>query len=283
TKRAWWWKVFCRDPDGVFWRPYSRPVCACQSSEGIRGSTVTPMAPCCLFHWLLHWHCGRIKGRNSGDRLKQHQGFSVMVGECKLMERAPPSGTNEDRSTGLEAVKLSPSTRLQPSLLHHQQPCRRLSSLLLNDDVGEDYETGVDRSVTLRTVYALDRTVTGLGVVGGIVGGVGAGGGPGVVGICGPPTGGSLTPTDYVAAACYPSGSTITLNSVTHPQLPGIVDPATMTPTSAPAPTVATGPNNSITMSQLGTVYATKRRRRNGKSYQSKRFTVAHISSDFTS
>ncbi|KAK0085713.1 hypothetical protein PV325_004551 [Microctonus aethiopoides] len=34
TKRAWWWKVFCRDPDGVFWRPYSRPVCACQSSEG---------------------------------------------------------------------------------------------------------------------------------------------------------------------------------------------------------------------------------------------------------
>ncbi|XP_015609713.1 aryl hydrocarbon receptor protein 1 isoform X3 [Cephus cinctus] len=39
-----------------------------------------------------------------------------------------------------------------------------------------------------------------------------------------------------------------------------------MTPTSAPAPASATGPNNPVAMSQLGTVYATKRRRRNGKS-----------------
>ncbi|XP_034937835.1 aryl hydrocarbon receptor protein 1 [Chelonus insularis] len=39
-----------------------------------------------------------------------------------------------------------------------------------------------------------------------------------------------------------------------------------MTPTSAPATSAPTGPNNSIAMSQLGTVYATKRRRRNGKS-----------------
>ncbi|XP_023313471.1 transcription factor Sox-1-like, partial [Trichogramma pretiosum] len=48
--------------------------------------------------------------------------------------------------------------------------------------------------------------------------------------------------------------------------------PATMTPTSAPAAAVATAaatavsPNNPMAMSQLGTVYATKRRRRNGKS-----------------
>ncbi|XP_046747183.1 neuronal PAS domain-containing protein 1-like isoform X2 [Diprion similis] len=39
-----------------------------------------------------------------------------------------------------------------------------------------------------------------------------------------------------------------------------------MTPTSAPAPTSVAGPNNPVAMSQLGTVYATKRRRRNGKS-----------------
>ncbi|XP_078038621.1 uncharacterized protein LOC144470904 [Augochlora pura] len=41
-----------------------------------------------------------------------------------------------------------------------------------------------------------------------------------------------------------------------------------MTPTSAPVPTptTASGPNNPVAMSQLGTVYATKRRRRNGKS-----------------
>ncbi|KAG5307912.1 AHRR protein, partial [Acromyrmex insinuator] len=41
-----------------------------------------------------------------------------------------------------------------------------------------------------------------------------------------------------------------------------------MTPTSAPVPTPtsASGPNNPVAMSQLGTVYATKRRRRNGKS-----------------
>ncbi|EFN80843.1 hypothetical protein EAI_11871 [Harpegnathos saltator] len=47
---------------------------------------------------------------------------------------------------------------------------------------------------------------------------------------------------------------------------PHVVDPA-MTPTSAPVPTPtsASGPNNPVAMSQLGTVYATKRRRRNGK------------------
>lgn len=39
---------------------------------------------------------------------------------------------------------------------------------------------------------------------------------------------------------------------------------AIMTPTSAPA-AVAASPNNPVAMSQLGTVYATKRRRRNGK------------------
>ncbi|XP_048513835.1 aryl hydrocarbon receptor isoform X3 [Athalia rosae] len=39
-----------------------------------------------------------------------------------------------------------------------------------------------------------------------------------------------------------------------------------MTPTSAPAPAAVAGPNNAVAMSQLGTVYATKRRRRNGKS-----------------
>ncbi|XP_063995531.1 aryl hydrocarbon receptor protein 1 isoform X1 [Diachasmimorpha longicaudata] len=39
-----------------------------------------------------------------------------------------------------------------------------------------------------------------------------------------------------------------------------------MTPTSATGPTATTGPNNPVAMSQLGTVYATKRRRRNGKS-----------------
>lgn len=133
---------------------------------------------------------------------------------------------------------------------------------MVNDDVNSACATLVDRGVTLRTVYALDRTASGLGVVGGVVGGVGAGGGPGVVGICGPPAG-PLTPTDYVAAACYPSGSTITLNNATHPQSTGVVDPTTMTPTSVPS--TASGPNNAVAMSQLGTVYATKRRRRNGK------------------
>lgn len=162
-------------------------------------------------------------------------------------------------------------------------------------------------------MYALDRSASGLGVVGGVVGG----GGPGVVGICGPPPPTvSLTPTDYVsvaAAACgYPqptqppppppppphslsqthpvtisnvvassnallssSLSPITAinshqqHSATQPtNIIGIVDhhPLAMTPTSAPPPpSTANGPNNSIAMSQLGTVYATKRRRRNGK------------------
>lgn len=145
------------------------------------------------------------------------------------------------------------------------------------DDVASSLEA---RGVTVCTVYALDRTASaGLGVVGGVGvgvgGGVGGGGGgsnesgsggggaPGIAGICGPPTA-SLAPTDYVTAACYPPGSQLTLTA-THPQ-PHVVDPA-MTPTSAPVPTPtsASGPNNPVAMSQLGTVYATKRRRRNGK------------------
>lgn len=112
---------------------------------------------------------------------------------------------------------------------------------------------------------ALDRSAPGLGVLGG-------GGGPGLIGICG---GGPLAPTDYAAtaaAACYPPGLGLGL---THPQPPGGLEhAASMTPTSAPvnagnapgAGAVAPpGPNNPVAMSQLGTVYATKRRRRNGK------------------
>lgn len=134
------------------------------------------------------------------------------------------------------------------------------------DDVASSLEA---RGVTVCTVYALDRAASaGLGVVGGgvvgVAGGVGGGGASGVVtGICGPPTA-SLAPADYVTATCYPPGSQLTLTA-THPQ-PHVVDPA-MTPTSAPVPTPTSvsGPNNPVAMSQLGTVYATKRRRRNGK------------------
>lgn len=114
------------------------------------------------------------------------------------------------------------------------------------------------------TVYALDRSTTGLGVVGGVVGSNSTGGGPGVIGICGPPTG-SITPTDYITS-CYPTVSSINITSdQIHSHNSTIID--TMTPTSAtitPSST-PTGPNSSVAMSQLGTVYATKRRRRNGK------------------
>lgn len=157
-------------------------------------------------------------------------------------------------------------------------PRRRANSWLVvaptvtEDDVASSLEA---RGVTVCTVYALDRAASaGLGVVGGgggggVIGisdgGGGGGGGaaPGIAGICGPPTA-SHAPTDYVTAACYPPGTQLTLTA-THPQ-PHVVDPA-MTPTSAPVPTPtsASGPNNPVAMSQLGTVYATKRRRRNGK------------------
>ncbi|KAG7208317.1 hypothetical protein KM043_014553 [Ampulex compressa] len=114
------------------------------------------------------------------------------------------------------------------------------------------------RGVTVCTVYALDRSASaGLGVVGGAGSGAGGSGGSSaglVPGICGPPT-------DYVSAACYPPGTL----AASHPQ-PHVVDPA-MTPTSAPIPTPTSGANNPVAMSQLGTVYATKRRRRNGKRF----------------
>jgi len=104
----------------------------------------------------------------------------------------------------------------------------------------------------------------GGGGSGGAGSGGGGGGAPGIAGICGPPTA-SLASTDYVTTVCYPAGSQLTLTA-THPQ-PHVVDPVAMTPTSAPmpTPTSASGPNNPVAMSQLGTVYATKRRRRNGK------------------
>ncbi|KYM86672.1 hypothetical protein ALC53_03822 [Atta colombica] len=156
----------------------------------------------------------------------------------------------------------SASTRVR--WCHQEQVPRRqqlvaVAPTVTEDDVASSLEA---RGVTVCTVYALDRTASaGLGVVGGV--GVGVGGGGGGGGICGPPTA-SLAPTDYVTAACYPPGSQLTLTA-THPQ-PHVVDPA-MTPTSAPVPTPtsASGPNNPVAMSQLGTVYATKRRRRNGK------------------
>lgn len=164
-------------------------------------------------------------------------------------------------------------------------PRRQLVDLVVTDD--DDVASAGAKGVTVCTVYALDRSASaGLGVVGGVVGIVGAGGTGGgdgggggsgcgsgstigggvqgvVAGICGPANA-SLSATDYVTAACYPPGPQLTLTA-SHPQ-PHVVDPA-MTPTSAPVPTPtsASGPNNPVAMSQLGTVYATKRRRRNGK------------------
>lgn len=102
-------------------------------------------------------------------------------------------------------------------------------------------------------VYALERGAGGLGLLGTATAGCyGAGS--------------VVEPT-----SCYsPNGAAGTLH---HPQ--ALVAPhsgeqqqqqqqTTMTPTSAPA-AVAASPNNPVAMSQLGTVYATKRRRRNGK------------------
>lgn len=113
--------------------------------------------------------------------------------------------------------------------------------------------------MTVCKVYALDRSASGLGVLG-------VGGGGGAAGIIGSGLIGIGSSTDYASVTtCYPPAST-GLGHTTHPQPPMLLDPA-MTPTSAPttASTPPTGPNNPVAMSQLGTVYATKRRRRNGK------------------
>lgn len=175
---------------------------------------------------------------------------------------------------------------------HRDRPSKARRRQLVNPSVTDDDDvaSAETKGVTVCTVYALDRTASaGLGVVGGVVGvagggaaagggggggGGGSGGGTGstvgagvqgvVAGICGPASASLAAATDYVTPACYPPGSQLALTA-SHPQ-PHVVDPA-MTPTSAPVPTptTASGPNNPVAMSQLGTVYATKRRRRNGK------------------
>lgn len=175
----------------------------------------------------------------------------------------------------------------------------RRQQLVVPSTTDDDDVASVEaKGVTVCTVYALDRTASaGLGVVGGVVGVAGGGGGGGggsgvgsgsnvgggvqgvVAGICGPANASLEAATDYVTAACYPPGSQLALTA-SHPQ-PHVVDP-TMTPTSAPVPTptTASGPNNPVAMSQLGTVYATKRRRRNGKRFvtytpsQTRGFTI---------
>lgn len=109
-------------------------------------------------------------------------------------------------------------------------------------------------------VYALERGAGGLGLLGATN-----------AAVCYPGGESASVHLQTSPASCYsPTGTAVAVAAAAaatnlHHQHQALGEQQTpMTPTSAPA-AVAASPNNPVAMSQLGTVYATKRRRRNGK------------------